>query len=203
MGVRLYPNDTAKTFDSLPVKTSQVEIKKPNTDLKSLYEETQPEESAETVEYFDESFKFKLADFKSDSTQGRGFQRARGGYKLYGDAGAKDRWYFNLALELPTSEFKTGEILYQYITYKFDEANKALDGAVACKIQVGDYSKTSSDQWVGAIDLASTSKAIKGKKWYKQQPLNKLRKSEYNAMWWNKELFELKPSPRSIGGYSI
>jgi len=51
--------------------------------------------------------------------------------------------------------------------------------------------------------LAATNKAIKGKKWYKQQPLNKLRKSEYNAMWWNKELFELKTSARSIGGYSI
>jgi len=69
-----------------------------------------------------------------DSTTGRGFQRARGGYKLYGDADASDRWFFNLALELPTAQFKTGEILYQWISYDFDEANKALNGAAACKI---------------------------------------------------------------------
>lgn len=39
MGVRIYANDTTKEFISLPQKTSTVEIKKPNTDLKSLYEE--------------------------------------------------------------------------------------------------------------------------------------------------------------------
>lgn len=108
-----------------------------------------------------------------------------------------------MAIELPTQEFKTGEIIYQWITYNFNESLKHLNGAVACKIQVGDYSQTSSDQWVGAIELASTNKAVKGKKWYKQQPLNKLKKSQYNAMWWNKELFELKTSNRSKGFYSI
>jgi len=63
MSVRVYASDKAKTFRSIATKTSTVEIKKPNTDLKSLYEEQQPETSAETVTYFDERFKFKLKDF--------------------------------------------------------------------------------------------------------------------------------------------
>jgi len=112
MGVRIYANDTSKEFISLPQKTSTVKIEKPNSDLKSLYEETQPTTSAETVTYFDETFKFKLATYKGDSTEGRGFQRARGGYKLYGAEGASDRWFFNLALEMPKAEFVTGNILY-------------------------------------------------------------------------------------------
>jgi len=46
----------------------------PNTDLASLYEEQQPESSAETVEYFDQSFKFKLKTFLDDpNMSGRGF----------------------------------------------------------------------------------------------------------------------------------
>ena len=63
MSTRIYPNDTAKVFTSLPQKTSTVEIKKPNTDLASKYEEQQPEASAETVTYFDKTFKFKLGDY--------------------------------------------------------------------------------------------------------------------------------------------
>jgi hypothetical protein len=113
MGVRIYPNDTAKEYISIPQKTSTVEIKMPNTNLAELYEEQQPETSAETVEYFNEVFKFFLKDYLSDpANEQKGFQRARGGYKLYGDAGAKDRWFFNLALELPTEQFVTGNILY-------------------------------------------------------------------------------------------
>ena len=149
MSTRIYPNDTATTFTSLPQQSTTVEIKKPNTDLASLYEEQQPETSAETVTYFDSTFKFPLSEYESDSTipeTERGFQRARGGYKLYGDANAEDRWFFNLALELPTAKFITGNILYQWITYEFqDSAFAHLNGAAACKIEVGNYQKTSSD----------------------------------------------------------
>ena len=176
-GTRIYNDDYSKTFTQIPSKKTKVEIKMPNTDLASLYEEQQPESSAETVEYFDEVFKFKLADMQGDNTPGRGFQRARGGYKLYGDANAKDRWYFNLALELPEALFVDDEILYQWISYEFDQANSHLNGAASCKIQVGDLGKTSSDQWSGLVNLESTDKEVAGKKWYKQQPNNKLKES--------------------------
>lgn len=145
LSARIYKRNRAKKFTSIGVQSSSIEIKKPNTDLKSLYEEDQPESTAETVTYFDKRFKFKLSNFLSDNTNGRGFQRVTGGYKLYGAEGAKDRWFFNLALELPEQQFINGEIVYQWITYNFEEKYNYLDGAVACKIQVGDYSKTSSD----------------------------------------------------------
>jgi hypothetical protein len=177
MSARVYRRNRAKTFTPIAVKTTTVEIKAPNTDLKSLYEEDQPASTAETVTYFDKRFKFKLSDFLGDATTGRGFQRVTGGYKLYGAEGAEDRWFFNLAVELPTAQFAKGSIIYQWITYNFEEKLNALDGAVACKIEVGDYSKTSSDQWQGVVPLASANSAVAGKKWYKQQPLNKLKKS--------------------------
>ena len=103
MSLRVYANDKAKKFTSIPIKTTKVDIKKPNTDLKSLYEEDQPTDSSETVEYFNKVFKFKLKNFDKTISSGRGFQRVSGGYKLYGASGAKDRWYFNLAVELPTN----------------------------------------------------------------------------------------------------
>jgi hypothetical protein len=80
-----------------------------------------------------------------------------------------------------------------------------LDGAVACKIQVGDYSKTSSDQWNRVVPLASANKFVKGKKWYKQAPLNKLTKSQYRTMWWNEDVFGLKTTDmeRRKGFYKI
>merc|ERR1712079_554213 len=83
------------------------------------------------------------------------------------------------------------------------QAKEHLNGAAACKVEVGNYQKTASDQWVGSVDLASTNADVKDLKWYKQQTNNKLRESTYNAMWWNKGTFELKASTRSKGGYSI
>jgi hypothetical protein len=129
------------------------------------------------VEYFDKRFKFKLRDYEDEltkndgnhvasTTKGRGFQRVTGGYKLYAAPDAKDRWYFNLAVELPTTEFKKGEIIYQWITYNFPEKYNALDGAVACKIEVGNIAATSSDQWGSVPNLSNDSNGVKGKKWY-------------------------------------
>jgi len=78
-----------------------------------------------------------------------------GGYKLYGSEGASDRWYFNLAIELPTDKFVDGQIIYQWVTYEDENQSPELTGAVACKIEVGDYSKTSADQWKGVTNLSS------------------------------------------------
>jgi len=73
---------------------------------------------------------------------------------------------------------------------------------VACKIQVGDYSKTSSDQWIKVPNLSKDNKENLNTKWYKQQRLGKLPKSQYKTLWWNKDVFELKSIERKRGIYS-
>lgn len=47
-----------------------------------------------------------------------------------------------MALELPTSLFVDGEIIYQWITYEDSNQNLETTGAVGCKVTVGDFSKT-------------------------------------------------------------
>lgn len=126
--------------------------------------------------------------------------RVVGGFKTYESADATKRWFFNLALEMPTERFVTGEIIYQYITFEDEDQDDDYTGAVACKIEVGDTSKTQVDQWVGVTDLSSESDEIVGRKWYKQNKDTKMTEPKYEALFY-KDLFELVESPRT--GYSV
>lgn len=206
VGARVYANDEAKTFKAIPSKVYDVTIVAPETNLTAKYEESQPETSSEELLYFDEAFKFKLDLLTGDVADqtSRGFQRVRGGYKLYGASDAEDRWFFNLGVELPTDKFVDGTIVYQWLTYEdVSDANSPLTGAVGCKVQIGDTSKTSADQWLGVTNLSKDSKAVLNEKWAKQVPQGKMREPEYRANWWDDTIFALKDSNRSIGSYSI
>lgn len=141
--------------------------------------------------------------FPSSGQTGRGFQTVTGGYKLYGAEGAEDRWYFNFAIELPTSMFTNGTIIYQYLTYQDADQNVANTGAVACKIQVGDLSKTSVDQWKGVTNLNSNSTEIIGKTWDKQLKKTKMRAAAYYARWYDGGVFLSKQSNRESGDFTV
>ena len=140
--------------------------------------------------------------FPSSGLTGRGYQIVTGGYKLYGAEGAEDRWFFNFNIELPTSMFTNGTIIYQYLTYQDADQNEANTGAVACKIQVGDLSKTSVDQWKGVTNLNSNSTAIIGKTWDKQLKKTKMREPDYYARWYDDAVFLSKSSSRESGDFT-
>ena len=157
IGVRVYSNETDTTPKSLSAQSFKIEFTQPEDDLSTLYEEDVPAETSETIVYFDEKFRFKNSDITTDASL-KGFQTAKGGYKLYGSSsGATDRWFIDLALELPTVAFTDGLIIYQWITYEDSSQSDDYSGAVACKITVGDTSATSVDQWIGVTNMSSES----------------------------------------------
>lgn len=63
--------------------------------------------------------------------------------------------------------FTNGEIIYQWITYADADQTAGYVGAVGCKIEVGDFTKTKADQWDTVVNMASNSTDVAGKKWYK------------------------------------
>jgi len=73
-----------------------------------------------------------------------------------------------------------------------------LTGAVGCKVEIGDTSKTSTDQWLGVTNLSKENNAVKGEKWTKQVPEGKMREPSYRANWWDDSIFALKDSERVI-----
>jgi len=60
--------------------------------------------------------------------------KVQGGYKLYGESGAEDRWFFNFALEAPSALFVDDEIIYMWLSYADEDKTAGNTGAVACKI---------------------------------------------------------------------
>ena len=107
----------------------------PQSDLSILYEEQVDESQSASFVYMKDKQRFWIDEvFPSSGLTGRGYQIVTGGYKLYGTSGAEDRWFFNFNIELPTSMFTNGTIIYQYLTYQDADQNIANTGAVACKI---------------------------------------------------------------------
>lgn len=201
----MYANDEDKAPVSLPVQSFTMTFGAPVTDFAAAFEEQEPETSSEKVEYLYSSNKFVLNDVFGDNNDKMGWQRVRGGFKLYLSEGAKDRWYFNFELEMPTSYFTKmttdGTIIYQWISFS-DESNAQAAGAAACKLQAGSVKKTAAHQWDVAVNMSSQSADVIGKKWSKQNFATKIAadKTEYKAMYWN-DIFALAASDRT--DYSI
>jgi hypothetical protein len=204
LGARIY-NDTSSTEPiMLPEQEFQIEFTVPESDLSVLYEEDVVETKSETVIYLDDKFRFKVEDvWTTAGVEGRGFMRVQGGYKLYGTSGAEDRWFFNLALEIPTTLFTDDEIIYMWLKYADDDMTDEYTGVVGCKVVVGDPSKTKVDQWIGDVNMNSDSANVVGKKWYKQNKEGKMTEPDYYALWY-KDIFNLQESTRGDSGeYSI
>ena len=132
---------------------------------------------------------------------GYGWQRIVGGYKLYDNEEAHDRWFFNLAVELPYYLLNNEEILYQYITFEDEDQRDYHTGALACKVQIGDPALSVVDQWMGLTDLNSQSADIEGKTWYEQLAEFKMAEPVYKIYYDNEETVALVPSERE--DYSI
>jgi len=66
-GARVYSSDQAKTFTSIPSIDFEMNLGQPETDLAAIYEEDEPEEQAETVEYLSEKQRYNLADLYGDN----------------------------------------------------------------------------------------------------------------------------------------
>ena len=130
--------------------------------------------------------------------------RVQGGYKLYGTSDAEDRWFFNFAIEAPSSLFVDDEIIYMWLKYADSTMSDANTGAVACKVAVNDISKTSVDQWIGETNMSSESEGIVGKLWKNQNKEGKMATADYTALYYNEDIFLLKDSNRtSVSNYSI
>ena len=143
MGARIYASDTDTAPLSLPEQEFTVTFEMPVTDLSTLYEEDVSEEKSSTVEYLNEKFRAKVQDYFPDSgVTGKMWMKVQGGYKLYGESGAEDRWFFNFAIEAPSALFVDDEIIYMWLSYADEDKTDANTGAVACKIVVNDPKKT-------------------------------------------------------------
>ena len=93
----------------------------PVTDLSTIYEENDvPEDKYISQPYLEKKFRRQMVNTFDDYSGAELFYwlRVEGGYKLYDDADAEDRWYFRLGIERPTSEFTDGEIQYFWLTYE-------------------------------------------------------------------------------------
>jgi hypothetical protein len=93
----------------------------PVTDLSTIYEENDvPEDKYIYQPYLEKKFRRQMVNTFDDYSGAELFywMRVEGGYKLYDDANAEDRWYFRLGIERPTSEFTDGEIQYFWLTYE-------------------------------------------------------------------------------------
>lgn len=202
IGARVYADEFDTAPKTIPTQTFSVTLGEPQSDLAALYEEDEPEESSEILESFSELQRFKNElVFPSEFTSGDdawSYQLASGGYKLYNSKSATERWYWDLALIMPEKYFTDGRIMYQWITYADTDLTPELTGAIACKTVVGDVTATQVDQWQGVTDLLSTSDAIIGKKWYKQQRDGKMTEPEYRALFWN-DIFNLVDAPDRTG----
>jgi hypothetical protein len=53
--------------------------------------------------------------------------------------------------------FKDGEIFYQWLTYEDQNGDAQFTGALACKVQVGDTTRTHVEQWNEPVNMSSDS----------------------------------------------
>ena len=211
LGARIFVDEEDTEPKSIPTQTFTVSFEKPVEDLASLHEEDEPEDFSETLQYLKEKSRFQLADVFTDipDVSGRGFQVLRAGYKLYGSEDAKNRWYFNLGVELPTEAFPADAIVFQYLKYQTPDLNEETTGAIGCKVQIGDLTKSEVNQWKGVTDLDATSPGVAGKKWYQQAEdtetgtSKKMDTPEYEIRWYNEDVFALKQTERRNGSYSV
>lgn len=91
-----------------------------------------------------------------------------------------------------------------WLKYADATMSDANTGAVACKVAVNDIGKTSVDQWIGDINMASESEGIVGKQWKNQNKEGKMVKADYTALYYNEDIFLLKDSNRtSVSNYSV
>jgi len=209
IGARIYSDEFDTEPKSLPSQSFTFTIGEPESDLSALFEEEATEETSEILESFSHRQRFKNSvvfpdeyDEANDAdTLFWSHQVASGGYKLYSAKDAVERWYWDLALIMPTKYFTTDRIIYQWITFADQAGSRELTGAVACKIVVGDPTATQVDQWQGVTDLSATSEDVVGKKWYKQQRNGKMVSPDYQALFWQ-DVFTLVDAPNRTG-YSI
>lgn len=137
LGARIYANASDIYPMSSPEQTFQIEFTPPESDLSNVYEEKDvPEEKAASVVYLEDKFRFPVTDVWTTWTGAEKFawMRVVGGYKLYGQSGAEDRWFFNFALEYPTALYTEGEILFFWLKYADNDLTDENTGVVACKI---------------------------------------------------------------------
>jgi len=150
-GTRVYQNQSDTAPAALPDQSFQIEFTMPETDLSNIYEvKDVPEDKAAYVEYISKKFRRKIENHFSDFSGSETFYwlLVEGGYKLYDDSDAENRWYFKLGIERPTSMFTDGEIQYFWLT--FDELTTGVEdytGAVGCKITTGEPMETQVHQW--------------------------------------------------------
>lgn len=206
LGGRIYANDSDASPMALPEQTLQIEFTQPESDLSNVYEEKDvPEDKAAEVIYLEDKFRFKALDVWPAHTGAEKFAwlRVKGGYKLYGESGAEDRWFWNFGLEYPTALVTEGEVLFFWLKYADDALSEDLTGAVACKIETGNNLKTAVSQWTGEVDMYSESADVLGKKWYKQNKLGKMSVPDYYALFYKEDIFSTQTSPRTTGDYSV
>lgn len=166
----------------------------PETDLSTLYEENDiPEEKAAYITYIEKKFRRKMVNTWEDWTGDEPFYwlRVEGGYKLYDDADAQDRWYFRLGIERPTAMITENEIQYFWLTYEDEDLSDEFSGAVGCKITTGSPLKTEVHQWEGVTNLAKGSKLVKDKLWKNQGKETRMTHPEYFATFWNEENYSV------------
>lgn len=206
IGVRIYTDEFDTEPKSLPTSSFTVTIGEPETDLAAVFEEETTEETSALLESFKEKQRFKLSNVFPDEydasndadTMYWGYQWASGGYKVYSEKNAVDRWYWDLAVMLPEKYFTDDRIIYQWLTYEDADGDRELTGAIGCKISVNNAAATKVDQWQGITDLTSESTEVVGKKWYKQARTGKMSAPLYQALFWQ-DVFTLADIPERSG----
>lgn len=82
---------------------------------------------------FRTSDSFALADIFGSSAQGKGFQKAQGGFRVY-PAFQMLFWFFRFSIEMPERYFlETEKVIYQYVHAK-DKASEMDDIVIDCAI---------------------------------------------------------------------
>jgi len=160
IGARIYADDIATTYKSTPEWTKTFTLAAPMTDPKAKFEEAVvPEFSKEEIvnekffAYAKDVFVKNKGTFKDKVIDAdlRIYNYIKGGFKLYGTADAKDRWYFNMAIDLPTGILADGNIVFQWVSWQ-KKVSPTHFGALGCQVKVGDTKAIVAQQWHGKVD---------------------------------------------------
>lgn len=205
-GFRIYNDERATDFKSAGTNEATGVFAAPTKDLAAKFEiKDPPADKFFQFNVLEVASKFLAKDYFKINTGKDGFTLAddmwvyqviTGGYKVYDASVGANRWYFNMALEYPDGLLKTGEIVYQWLNYKDLTAGSTLAGANSCKVEVGDYSKTSSSEWTTNVALNSAQKYVQNVKWHQQAPDNKTKDPQFKAYPWDESIYAEKASTR-------
>ena len=207
IGARFYEDEESTEFYSLPQQVKQIDFGAPTTDLESVYEVTgdaAAEDVSEEVVYFKKTKRFQVDNVFTggENYGGKGWMHIAGGYKLY-DSGA-NKWFYRFAAELPATvaDAMTDKVFYFWVKYTAVDAEfNELNGAVACKTQVGEPYWSEAFQWYGEVNMSSDSDDVAGKRWYRQNANSVSSYPDFYAPFWNDAAFAMVDSPRTTGNY--